>query len=90
MRGRCTGGQRIFKLVGLLKWCLVGRRVRVGRVQGLLPVCLVDVDCVFDPFAYVVSDASLFFGLFFAVRVFGRVLAMTVITRSVNSLCTEG
>ena len=38
----------------------IGRRIGVGRVEGALPVCLIDVDIMFAPVASVVHGASLF------------------------------
>ena len=47
-------------LFELFKCCLVGRRVGVVRVEGVLLKCLVEVDRVFAPVDSTVSDFSLF------------------------------
>ena len=52
------GGHGIFKL----QCCWGGRRVGVGRVEGVLLVCLVYVDRVFAQVDFLVSVSSLFFG----------------------------
>ena len=49
----------------ILKCCWIGRRAWVGRVQGVLLVCLMDADLTFAPVGAAVSAAFLFFRLLF-------------------------
>ena len=44
------------------------RRVRIGRVEGLILVCLVSVYCVFVSVEFVATASALFFAFFLVGR----------------------
>ena len=59
----CTARQNIFEfVVEVLGFCVVGRRVGVDRVEGLILVCLVNVYRVLVPVEFVVTASSALFG----------------------------
>ena len=62
LRGCGTAGHHIFAFVVEVLCCrVVGRRVGVGRVEGLFLVCLVSVYCVFVPLEFVATASALLF-----------------------------
>ena len=67
--GCSTAGHDIFEFVVEVSCCCVGgRRVGLGRIEGLFLVCLVSVHRALVPFEFVVTASDLFLAAFLAGR----------------------